>query len=187
MAGWYIAILGFVAISRLSELVVSKRNRSKMQNKGAEPGRDPIFPLMVFVHVMPFWIIPLELILFDRPFVAALGYPALVLFILTQVMRIWTLSSLGKYWNAQVMVPEDLEPVTVGPYQYIRHPNYVVVILELLTIPLIHSAWISAIALTLGNGLVLYYRIRSEEALLFQSPKYKAAMGPKKRFIPGIF
>ena len=187
IAPWYIAILVFVAISRLAELVVSRRNRARMQDGGASPGRDPIFPVMVFVHVMPFWLIPLELLLFDRPFIPAVGYPALALFGLTQLMRLWTLSSLGRYWNAQVMVPDDLDPVTIGPYAYIRHPNYVVVILELLTIPLIHSAWISALALTLSNGLVLFYRIRSEEALLFKSPKYKAAMGDKKRFIPGVF
>lgn len=185
-ANWYWLLLAFLAVSRLSELVVSRRNRSKMQEKGAKPGRDPIFPWMVFTHAMPFWIIPLEILLLDRPFIPILGYTALAAFLAAQMMRGWVFFSLRRYWNAQVMVPPDLDPVTVGPYQYIRHPNYAVVIVELLTAPLVHTAWISAITLTIANGIALYYRIQAEEEQLFQIPAYREKMGHKKRFIPGV-
>lgn len=188
MSPWYWGILAFVALSRIIELGVSARHRRAMtEEHGASPGRDPIFPLMVFLHAMPFWCIPLEVIALDRPFTPALGVPALMLFLASQVGRGWVLGSLQGYWNAQVMVPPDLEPVTIGPYEYIRHPNYAVVILELLTIPLIHGAWLSALALTALNAFVLYFRIRDEEALLFQSAAYRERMGPKKRFVPGVF
>lgn len=184
---WYWLVLGFVAVSRLSELVVSRRNRQRMMSEhGAAPGRDPIFPLMVYLHVMPFWIIPAELWVLQPKFIPAVGIPALIVFLLAQAMRVWVLTSLRGYWNAQVMVPPDLDPVTVGPYQYIRHPNYVVVILELLTLPLIHTAWVSALLLTLLNAFVLYFRISDEERLLFRSPDYREKMGHKPRFIPGV-
>lgn len=184
----YLGLLTVVGLGRLLELVVSRRNRARMQSDhGASPGRDPIFPLMVFLHAMPFWCIPLELYLLAPEFSDVLGYSMVGVFVAATVLRFWTLRTLGKYWNAQVMVPPDLEPVTTGPYAYIRHPNYVVVILELLSLPLIYSCYLSAIALTVLNGIVLYFRISSEEKLLFERPAYKAAMQDKARFIPGVF
>jgi methyltransferase len=184
----YLLLLGLVAGGRLGELVLSRRNRARMMKEhGAQPGRDPIFPLMVFLHVMPFWTIPLELYLFDRAFVPALGIPMLVLFGIATGLRAWVFLSLRGYWNAQVMVPPDLEPVTVGPYRYIRHPNYAVVILELFSLPLIYSCWYSMVALTSLNALVLYFRISAEESQLFESAAYRAAMGQKPRFIPRLW
>jgi methyltransferase len=184
----YFVLLALVGAGRLLELVVSRRNRARMmQEHSAQPGRDPIFPLMVFLHAMPFWCIPLELFMLERTFEPLLGWSMVAVFALTTVLRFWTLKTLGRYWNAQVMVPPDLEPVSDGPYAYIRHPNYTVVILELFSLPLIYSCYYSAIALTLLNALVLYFRISAEEEQLFTSPKYRAAMGHKARFIPGIF
>lgn len=185
---FFLALLTVVGLGRLLELVVSRRNRARMQSDhGAAPGKDPIFPLMVFLHAMPFWCIPLELFLRTPEFSPGLGWGMVGVFGLATVLRFWTLRTLGKYWNAQVMVPPDLVPVTTGPYAYIRHPNYVVVILELLSLPLIYSCYYSAIALTVLNGIVLYFRISSEEALLFERPAYRAAMADKARFIPGVF
>lgn len=184
----YLVLLALVGLGRLLELVVSKRNRARMiAEHGAQPGRDPIFPLMVFLHAMPFWSIPLELWYFERQFEPVLGWSMVGVFFLTTVLRFWTLRTLGRYWNAQVMVPPDLEPVTEGPYRYIRHPNYLVVILELFSLPLIYSCYYSAISLTLLNALVLYFRIGAEEAQLFRSPAYKAAMSDKARFIPFVW
>ncbi|MFM7205006.1 MAG: isoprenylcysteine carboxyl methyltransferase family protein [Myxococcota bacterium] len=188
MTTWYLLLLALVALGRLGELVVSKRNRERMvREHGAQPGRDPIFPVMVFLHAMPFWAIPLELTLLPRSFEPVLGFSMLAVFILATVLRVWTLRTLGRYWNAQVMVPPDLEPVQTGPYAYIRHPNYAVVILELVSLPLMYGCVYSFLALNLLNAWVLYYRITAEEAQLLESPAYRAAMGHKKRFIPGVF
>jgi len=183
--GLYWGLLAVVGAGRLVELIHSRRNRRRMVvDHGATPGADPIFPLMVFLHVMPFWCIPLEITYFERHFIGWLGYPALVVFWFATLLRVWVFRSLAGYWNAQVMVPPDLEPVTSGPYQYIRHPNYLVVILELLALPLIFSAWWSALTLTLLNAFVLRFRIRDEEHQLFASERYEAAMGHRPRFIP---
>ena len=183
----YFLLLAAVGGGRLAELVVSRRNRARMMAEhGAQPGRDPIFPLMVFLHAMPFWCIPLELFLLDRTFIPALGYPMIGVFVLATVLRVWTLSTLRGYWNAQVMVPPDLQPVVDGPYRFMRQPNYLVVILELFSLPLIYSCFSSAIALPGLNALVLVFRIRAEEEQLFTSPAYRASMGNKPRFLPRL-
>ena len=95
--------------------------------------------------------------------------------------------SLGRQWNVRALVPRDLAPVETGPYRYVRHPNYVAVILEFLAVPLVAGANLSAGLLSAVNAYVLYDRIRAEEALLEASPSYRKAFGGKARFLPGIF
>lgn len=102
-------------------------------------------------------------------------------------LRWWSISTLGEQWNVRAAVPDDLEPVTAGPYRWIRHPNYLAVILEFLALPLAGGAWVSAAGLSLLNGAVLADRIRAEEALLARSPRYRAAFARKPRLIPGLF
>lgn len=188
MSAAFLVLLALVGLGRVLELVVSRRNRARMvAEQGAMPGRDPIFPWMVFLHIMPFWLIPLELFWLERPFIPLLGWSMVGVFAFATGLRFWTLRTLGRYWNAQVMVPPGLEPVTTGPYAYIRHPNYCVVILELFSLPLIHTCYISALMLTLLNAWVLFHRIRDEEAQLRTSDAWRRHMEPKARFIPGLF
>jgi methyltransferase len=87
----------------------------------------------------------------------------------------------------RALVPRDLTPVEAGPYRYIRHPNYVAVILEFLAVPLVAGAHLSAGLLSAVNAYVLYDRIRAEEALLDASPAYRKAFAGKSRFLPGVF
>jgi len=103
---------------------------------------------------------------------------------LALVARVWTLRTLGKRWNVRIVQPDAV--VHEGPYKYIRHPNYAVVITELFAIPLVHNAYWSCAFLTLANGLVLYFRIRSEEKVLFEVPQYKELMASKPRFFPSL-
>lgn len=102
-------------------------------------------------------------------------------------LRIWSLRSLGRAWNVRAAVPPDLRPVTDGPYAYIRHPNYLAVILEFAAIPLIAGARRSALLLSALNAAVLVDRIREEERLLDASAAYRKAFAGTARFIPGIF
>ena len=101
-------------------------------------------------------------------------------------LRIWTIRTLGDSWNARAAVPENLRPVTDGPYRYIRHPNYVAVILEFAAVPMVAGAWRSAVALSLLNAAVLSDRIAAEERLLDSSAAYRDAFAGKARFIPGV-
>jgi methyltransferase len=102
-------------------------------------------------------------------------------------LRVWCIRSLGSSWNVRASIPTDLVPVTSGPYRYVRHPNYVAVVLEFLAIPLVAGAWVSALVLSAWNGLVLYDRIQAEERALDESAAYRRAFAGKARFIPGVF
>jgi methyltransferase len=103
------------------------------------------------------------------------------------LLRRWSIRTLGSGWNARAVVPSDLRPVVEGPYVWIRHPNYLAVIIEFLALPLVGGAWVSALGLSVLNGLVLFDRIRDEERLLAQVPGYQEALGKKARFVPGLF
>ena len=117
---------------------------------------------------------------------AALSLVAAIAFILAQALRVWTLRTLGKHWNISVMTsPEDTPSfVSTGPYRFIRHPNYLVVIVEIVSLPIIGGAWLSAIFFSALNGIVLHKRIATEEHALFAIPGYAAVMGAKPRFLP---
>jgi methyltransferase len=139
---------------------------------------------MVALHTGVLIASAVEVVALGRPFVLALAAPALALFALANVLRWWVIATLGLHWNVQVMGSMSLGVVTSGPYRWVRHPNYVAVFVELAALPLVHGAWITALA---GAGLhvaVLRSRLRAEEAVLAGDDVYRAAMGDKPRFIP---
>ena len=102
-------------------------------------------------------------------------------------MRFWVVRTLGNLWSVQVMDSTRIGVVITGPFRFIRHPNYTGVILEMISLPLIHTAWITAIVTSLAYSFVLSTRIRAEESVLMANPEYRAAMGHKPRFLPGLF
>lgn len=178
---WYLALLAAIALTRLRELAVSRSNEAALGGVRAAPRT---YPLMVAAHIG----------LLTLPLVEVAGNPrrrprwrwAVVLAGAT-ALRIWSVHSLGTAWNVRASVPADLEPVASGPYAYIRHPNYLAVILEFLALPLIAGARVSAVVLSALNAAVLFDRIRAEERLLQASPAYRHAFGKRSRFIPGVF
>ena len=95
-----------------------------------------------------------------------LGWPLVALAVATQGLRWWCINTLGPRWNTRVIIVPDLPRITGGPYRFLRHPNYVVVVAEGLILPLIHSAWITALSFTLLNAWLLTVRIRCEEDAL---------------------
>jgi methyltransferase len=102
-------------------------------------------------------------------------------------LRWWSIATLGPSWNVRAMVPDDLRPVTGGPYRFVRHPNYLAVALEFLALPMAGGATWSAVGLSLLNGAVLWDRIRAEERLLTAVPGYDEAMRGRARLIPGLY
>jgi methyltransferase len=170
---------------RLFELLVSRRRQTEQAQSGVQPVRERAWYFMVATHALLFLAPPIEIIVMGRPFVWTVALPALAVLGLAKGLRYWALSTLGKSWNARVLAPHRV--VTEGPYRFIRHPNYLVVVIELAVIPLVHSAWLSAVLLSVLNGMVLLARIQTEEKTLFALPGYREAMGPKARFVPGLF
>ena len=172
-------------LMRLLELAVSIR---RMRANPASVVREPrLFPAMALLHFGLVFAPLAEVYFFARPFLWPLGGGALVVLGLATVLRYWTLRTIGRAWNVRVVKPSDDAIATTGPYAFIRHPNYLVVILEIAALPLLHSAWVSALTLSLLNAAVLYQRIRTEEATLAQIPAWRAAMAHRARLLPGVF
>ena len=162
----YSLFIGATALERLVEVVVSKRNAAwSFARGGKEYGRGH-FPAMVALHTGFLFACPAEVWLLEREFIPALGWPLLALALVAQGLRWWCITTLGPRWNTRVIIVPDLPRVTGGPYRFMSHPNYVVVVAEGLILPLIHSAWITAAVFTVLNAWLLTVRIRCEEAAL---------------------
>jgi methyltransferase len=157
--------VALVATQRLLELVLSRRNERRVRARGAvERGRGH-YPLMVALHAL--WIAStlVEGIL-RGPDVPALWPVPLALFLLAQALRYWSVFSLGESWNTRILVVPGAKLVRRGPYKYLDHPNYVVVVVEILAFPLIFGAWVTALVFTALNTALLYVRIREEDRAL---------------------
>ncbi len=168
----YLVLLGAVAAERLVELVVSARNaRWSFARGGAEHGRGH-FPAMVTLHTALLVGCAAETVLADRPFLPALGWPALVAALGSQVLRWWCIAALGPRWNTRVIIVPGLPLVSSGPYRWLRHPNYVAVVVEGLALPLVHTAWVTALVFTALNAVLLgWFRIPAEERALGLAPR----------------
>jgi methyltransferase len=138
---------------------------------------------MVLFHTAFLVACAVEPLALHRPFPGLLGYAAFAGALSAQGLRYWAISTLGERWNTRIIfVPGDT-PVTAGPYRYIRHPNYVAVILEFLFLPLIHGGYLTALVFSLGNAVLLYVRIRAEEQAL--GARYQQAFASRPRFLAG--
>ncbi|KON72792.1 isoprenylcysteine carboxyl methyltransferase [Cellulosimicrobium cellulans F16] len=164
---WYIVLVGATAVERLAELVVSARNaRWSFARGGVESGRGH-FPAMVALHTGLLVACVVEAWLADRPFLPWLGWPMLVLVLASQGLRWWCIATLGPRWNTRVIVVPGLPLVARGPYRWLRHPNYVAVVVEGVALPLVHSCWVTALAFTVLNAVLLArFRIPAEERAL---------------------
>ncbi|MEV7547007.1 isoprenylcysteine carboxyl methyltransferase family protein [Streptomyces sp. NPDC089915] len=161
---WYFLLLALVAAERLAELATARRNAAwSLARGGREYGRGH-YPAMVVLHVALLAGCAAEAV--HRPFLPALAWPALGVLAAAQVLRWWCVLSLGPRWNTRVIVVPGLPLVASGPYRLLRHPNYAAVVLEGLALPLVHTAWMTALAFTVLNALLLRVRIRCENSAL---------------------
>jgi len=183
----YLALLAVVAVLRLVELGISRRNQRRMLTHGAVRVPEPHFKWMVVVHTGVLVGAALEVVLLRRPFLPLLAAMMFVLFVASNLMRFWVVRTLGELWTVQVMDSTRIRVVTTGPFRFVRHPNYTGVILEMISLPLLHTAWITALVTLLAYAIALSMRIRAEEGVLMANPEYRAAMGQKARFLPGLF
>jgi methyltransferase len=142
---------------------------------------------MVALHTAVLAGAAAEVVFLRRPFYASLAAPMGTLFLCANALRWWVIRTLGTHWNVQVMDSARLGVVTSGPYRWMRHPNYTAVFVEMLALPLIHTAWLTAVAGTTLHAWVLRGRIAAEERVLLADPQYRAAMESKPRFLPHLF
>ncbi|MFB7243896.1 hypothetical protein CW362_11395 [Streptomyces populi] len=163
---WYALLVAAVAAERVGELVVARRNGRRSRAHGAiEAGRGH-YPAMVALHTALLIGCPAEVWLAGRPFVPALGWSMLAVLVGAQALRWWCIATLGFRWNTRVIVVPGLPLVARGPYRVLRHPNYVAVVAEGVALPLVHTAWVTALLFTLADAVVLTVRIRCENRAL---------------------
>jgi methyltransferase len=155
-----ILVLGFVTLERLGELALARRNTRRLLARGAvEVGADH-YPIIVGLHAA--WLAGLWALSWSRPVV----WPWLAVYAVLQALRAWTLWSLGEHWTTRIIVLPGAPLVRRGPYRFIPHPNYVVVVAEIAVLPLVFDMPTYALVFSALNASILWVRIRLENAAL---------------------
>ncbi len=186
-AAVYTLFLALVGAGRLIELRISRRNQQRLLERGAVRVADPNFRWMVALHTGILVFAALEVWLLHRPFIPALAAGMGLLFLLANAVRWWVIATLADHWNVQVVSSTSLGVISNGPFRRVRHPNYAAVFVEMIALPLIHTAWITALAGGIAHFFVLRARLRVEDGALLADPAYRASMGAKPRFFPNFF
>jgi methyltransferase len=162
----FTVVVVLVGIERVAEMVVSRRNAAWSLERGGVESGQRHFPVMIALHTA-FLVGMLVEAWWRRPDVpGVLAWSMLGVVIACQAGRWWCIAALGRHWNTRVIVVPGTPPVVRGPYRFLSHPNYVVVVVEGIALPLIHAAWISALVFTVLNAALLTVRLRVESAAL---------------------
>jgi methyltransferase len=171
LQAWLLLLAG----ERGVELWLSARNtRRALAAGGAEAGRGH-YPAMVLLHAAFFPACVLEPLLWPRPWPGLLALAAFGVALLAMVLRWWAIASLGERWSTRIVVWPGRALVRAGPYRLLTHPNYLAVVLELLAVPLIGGAVVTATVGTIANLVLLAFRIRAEEQALGLRPRFGSA------------
>lgn len=182
----YLALLGAVALERLYELRLSRRNAAlALERGGLEVGASH-FPWMGLLHGAFLVCCALEVVLLERPFRPWLGFPMLGVAIAAQALRYWVIATLGPRWNVRVILQPGVPVVTEGPYRWLRHPNYLAVVLEGFALPLIHGAWLTALVFSALDAWLLRVRIGVEERALGEHCGYRERLGHRPGLVPRL-
>ena len=183
-----LVVVALLSLQRLGELWLAGHwLRRTAEESGATDEPDPVLPLMVAVHAAWLAGCAIEPLLWPRPLLPALAVAMAGVWAAALALRVWTLRTLGRYWHVRVIRRTRQPVLTGGPYRFIRHPNYLVVIAEVAAVPLLLGAYGTALLASLANAALLTARIRREEAYLLGLPAYRAAFAHKARLLPGVF
>jgi len=155
------AIIAVVALQRLAEVAWAERNTARLKAQGAVEVGARHYPLIVLLHVA--WLCAIVAFL---PKPTIIHSVPLALFVALEAGRVWVLVTLGRYFTTRIITLADAPLVRRGPYRFVRHPNYLVVVGEILVLPLVFGEVGVAIVFSILNALVLALRIRAEDAAL---------------------
>ncbi|MER5728423.1 isoprenylcysteine carboxyl methyltransferase family protein [Streptomyces sp. NPDC002138] len=162
----YTLLILLVIAERFAELSVARRNAAWSRARGGLEYGAGHYPAMVALHTALLLGCLVEPWATGLPFLPLLGWPALVLVLAAQGLRWWCIGTLGPRWNTRVLIVPGLPLITRGPYRHLRHPNYLAVVIEGMALPLVHTAWATALGFTLLNAALLTVRIRCEDDAL---------------------
>ena len=180
----YFVLLALIAVQRLLEMRTSRRNCAALGPDAQSPDPRGNWTAMVVLHALLLVLPGVEVFWTQRVAPAPLFWAGLVALGAAQLLRFWALRTLGPMWNARGLIHRDQHIVSSGPYQYIKHPNYLAVLIELVAIPVIGGAWRSLGLLLLPHLIVLWRRIKGEEALLRETGSWSHDMAGKAAFYP---
>lgn len=175
----FVGVVAAVALQRLLELRRSARNERDLRQRGGLEAGASHYPWMVALHTGLLVSAPLEVWILERPLLPVLSSVMAVALLGATVLRYWTMRTLGERWTTRVIYLPGTEAVTGGPFRWVRHPNYLAVMVETLALPMLHTAWLSAAVFTALNAVLLRKRIRVEEAALREHTNYASAFGPQ--------
>lgn len=179
MERFFLILTSVVCVQRIVELLIAKRHTQWMKARGGKEFGAEHYPLIVFVHVLFFVSMAVEVFAFKRT-MPSWWWGPFTLFLIAQLLRYWCIRSLGRFWNTRIVVLPQAKVVHRGPYRFMRHPNYAVVTLELLSLPLIFGAYVTCIAISLLNMAVLkFVRIPAEERALSALTNYREEFGKR--------
>lgn len=171
-------ILVIVILQRLTEIFIAKRNEKWMLSQGAYEVGASHYPYMVAMHISFFLFLIVEVVT-NNSDISPLFPLFFLLFIAVQALRIWCIRSLGTFWNTKILILPDAQVVRKGPYTFMRHPNYAVVCLEILLLPIMFQAYFTAFCFTLLNVTMLSVRIPIEEKALRDATNYNRIFDKK--------
>jgi methyltransferase len=159
--GWALAVLIYVVIQRLAELVYAYANTRRLLAEGGKEHGRAHYPLFILLHGG--WLIAIALL--AKP-AAQPNLLLLAAFVASQALRFWTLASIGRWWTTRIISAPHFPRVKAGPYRFLPHPNYTVVVIEIALLPLLFGAPLVALAFSIANAILLAWRIRMEAAVL---------------------
>jgi methyltransferase len=180
----FIGIVVTVILQRLLELRLSKYHTAYLLAQGAKEHSDNLLNVVKILQIS-WWVAMIaEVWLLDRPFIPALGVAALIATLIGQILRYLSMQALKWHWTLSIMTISGDTTVNTGIYHFLRHPNWLGVILEIAALPLIHSAYLSAIVFSIANAILMSKRIQTEEQALSKDTNYASVFRDKPRFLP---
>jgi methyltransferase len=179
-------LLILLGVQRLMELRLSARNERRILELGGHEHAAGQFHVMRSLHIAWFVAILAEVFGLRRPFIPSLALVASMVFLAGQALRYAAIYTLRERWTVRVMTLPGAKPVNQGIYRFIRHPNYLGVILEIGAVPLLHDAYLTAIIFSIANALLLTWRIQTEETALKEQNNYEQVFAGRPRFLPKL-
>lgn len=159
---WVFTVLVLVAVQRVAELFISRRHERALRAQGAVEHGAAHYPYIVAVHAG--WLA--ALVVWGAVMPSVMSPAGIALYLALQPMRAWVIASLGRYWTTRIISVPGAPLVRRGPYRFLKHPNYAVVVLEIVLLPLALGAWPIALVFSILNAVVLRVRISAENQTL---------------------
>lgn len=180
---FYLSFLVLNAIEMLWEVRVSSRNSAALLQRGAIEVAPALLPVMTMIYIVMYIGSGWEHIHLSRHISPAWALSFLALFVLAKLLKLWAVTSLGPNWTMRVLIVPGSRVVVHGPYKWMRHPNYVAVLLEIAATTLLGRCYWTFATVWSAFIIVLFFRIRAEETALLADTDYAAQMTHKKRFL----